>query len=164
MVGLNLCPFALPVLREDGLRVEVSRARELETITRVLWDALSAFPGGDAHTVLVVFPDAFPDFLDFNDYQNVVEGLLAELGLEGVVQVPTFHPHYRFAGESDEDASHYTNRAPYPMFHLLRESDVDRARQEHPDTLQIPERNVARLRSLGVERVRGILQKCLAVD
>lgn len=39
-------------------------------------------------------------------------------------QLATFHPRYRFEGSEEDDASNYTNRSPFPVLHLLLESQV----------------------------------------
>ena len=44
----------------------------------------------------------FTDFEDFNDFLGVVEDTEADIGLEGVIQVASFHPEYRFEGTQAE--------------------------------------------------------------
>jgi hypothetical protein len=46
---------------------------------------------------------------------------------------------------------HFTNRAPYPTLHLLRESSLDEAVAVYPDAALIFERNIASLEALGVQ-------------
>jgi hypothetical protein len=50
-----------------------------------------------------------------------------------------------------DDVSNYTNRAPYPILHLLREDSVERAVAAFPDPDVIVERNIATLDKLGVD-------------
>jgi uncharacterized protein len=97
-----------------------------------------------------VHPGLFDDFLVFNDFLNVVDGVLEEHELEGEIQVVPFHPGFLFGGEAPGDMSHYTNRAPYPMLHLLREDSLTQAIDSFGDTAEIPERNKAVLRELGL--------------
>ena len=89
-------------------------------------------------TTLVVCPDCYPeDFESYLDLVNMIEnGLFVDHPeLQGVVQVAPFHPQFVFEGgrssEDDDDATvspdNWTNRSPYPIFHLLKESDVSRA-------------------------------------
>ena len=47
--------------------------------------------------------------------------------------------------------SNYTNRAPWPTLHLLREDSVERAVAAFPDPGVIVERNIATLDELGVD-------------
>ena len=65
------------------------------------------------------------------------------------MQLAHFHPHYRFAGEPEDAASHFSNRAPYPMLHLLRENMVGRVLEGFPEPEQIPARNIDRLNLIG---------------
>src|SRR3546814_8904253 len=71
------------------------------------------------------------------------------LGLDGELQVASFHPQYRFAGSSEDDIANFTNRSPWPTLHLLREDSVTRAVEAFPDPDAIVERNVATLEKLG---------------
>ncbi len=79
------------------------------------------------------------------------------MGYEGVLQLATFHPHYIFAGEDDDDMSHYSNRSPYPMLHIIREADIEQALAtiEYPE--RIPERNQRHLRRLGREGLLNVM-------
>ena len=72
-------------------------------------------------------------------------------GLEGVVQVASFHPRFVFAGTQEDDITNHTNRAPYPTLHLLREASIDRAVAAFPDPAAIYEANMEKLRELGPE-------------
>jgi len=83
----------------------------------------------------------------------VVDSIIDELKLEGVIQVASFHPDYQFADLDKDDVRNYTNRSPYPMFHLIRESSIERAR-EQMDTESIPDRNMDLLLDLGIEKVK----------
>ncbi len=71
------------------------------------------------------------------------------MGLEGELQIASFHPQYQFEGTEPDDIENYTNRAPYPIFHLLREASIERAVDAFPDAAEIYERNMETLRRLG---------------
>ena len=62
--------------------------------------------------------------------------------------------------ETPRDAENYTNRAPYPLLHLLREASLERAIESHPDVAAIPERNIALMNSMGTEKLQALLQAC----
>ena len=86
-------------------------------------------------------------------------GQMAEHELEGVIQVANFHPAFLFEGEAQDDPSHFTNRAPYPTLHLLREDSVERAvASDAGDAEKIVERNIATLRELGAEGWKALLK------
>ena len=64
-------------------------------------------------------------------------------------QIASFHPDYQFAGTEADDAENYTNRSPYPLLHILRESSLEKAIAAHGDTEQIPEDNIQLMNKLG---------------
>ena len=152
VIGLNLCPFAKSVYVKNQVRVVVSRARHidgfLDDLDREL-ELLKNTPAEEVDTTLLVHPTLFPDFLVFNDFLNVAEEVLDEHELEGVVQIAPFHPEFVFDGEPDGDMSHYTNRSPYPMLHLIREDSLGKAVDSYGNTDDIYERNIQVLRTLG---------------
>lgn len=152
VIGLNLCPFAKGVHTKQQIRYCVSDAHELEGMLTVLEAELRELVEADPEridTTLLIFPHAFADFLEFNDAVFFAERLLGQLRLDGELQIASFHPHYRFEGTEAEDIENYTNRAPYPTLHLLRESSVERAVQAFPDAADIYERNQETMRRLG---------------
>jgi hypothetical protein len=101
------------------------------------------------------------DFLDYNDFLGVVDQLLEELCLCGTIQVASFHPQYRFSGTEPDALENYTNRSPYPMLHLLRETSVSQATDTSDEALEIPRRNIETMRNLGREH---ILKRLEALD
>ena len=81
---------------------------------------------------------------------DLLEQAVIEVGLDGVIQVASFHPAYRFDDAPMDDPANFTNRSPFPMFHLIREEGLAAALESHPSPESIPQRNVARLRELGI--------------
>ncbi|TVP57776.1 MAG: DUF1415 domain-containing protein [Halomonadaceae bacterium] len=166
VVGLNLCPFARKPLAAGQVRIAVSDARTeealLETLNEeLLW--LEAQPVSEAETTLLVVPHILADFLDYNDFLHLANGLLQRFGWEGEFQIASFHPQYQFAGTEPEDAENYSNRSPMPMLHLLREASLDQAVASHPAPEQIPERNIAALNQLGQPALAALLEACRQV-
>ena len=153
VIGLNLCPFAKAVYAKNQVRLVVSHARHaddlLEDLDREL-DLLVATPAEQIDTTLLIHPTLFDDFLDFNDFLEIAEGVVDEHGLEGVVQLASFHPQFQFEGTEVGDISNYTNRAPFAILHLLREASVEKAVDAFPDAEIIFEQNIATLEKLGV--------------
>ncbi len=154
VIGLNLCPFAKAVYVKNQVRLVVSKARHaddlLEELDREL-DLLVATPATEIDTTLLIHPTLFEDFLDFNDFLEVAEGVVDEHELEGVVQLASFHPQFQFDGTEPDDIGNYTNRAPFAMLHLLREESVERAVAAFPEAESIFEQNIAMLEKLGPE-------------
>ena len=160
VVGLNLCPFARPLLASDALRVTVCEATEDEGIAGALLDEIELIQTAseaEIATTLVVFPNALRGFDTYLSFLDGAQQLIEEMDLLGVLQLASFHPDYQFAGEPIGAASHFTNRAPFPMIHLLREDMVTRALETYPNPEQIPERNIQKLDDLGRERLQQML-------
>lgn len=100
-------------------------------------------------TTLLIHPNVLGDFRDYNDFLDVADAALTELGLDGTLQIASFHPRYQFAGTEVDDIGNFTNRSPYPMLHLLREASVARAVAAFPDAGEIFEKNIETMTRLG---------------
>lgn len=160
VIGLNLCPFAKAVHVKRQVRFVLSEARDTDGLRDDLERELRLMESTDAgelDTTLIVHPHVLQDFLDYNQFLEVADRTVRRLGLEGEIQVASFHPDYVFAGEAHDDPSNCTNRAPYPTLHLLREASIDRAVAAYPDPDVIVERNIATMRRLGTEGFRRLL-------
>ena len=130
VIGLNLCPFAKAVHARGQVRYVLSDTDDPRDLLEQLGEELLFLrdaPAAEVDTTLLVHPHALQDFLDYNDFLDEADALVAQLGLEGTLQVASFHPDYQFAGTVPEDVTNFTNRAPYPTLHLLREDSVARA-------------------------------------
>jgi hypothetical protein len=156
VVGLNLCPFARPLLGASSLRIAVCASSDKAELRRAFLQELDLLQGSseqDIATTLLAFPHALHDFADYLWFLEEAQELLREAGLEGVVQLASFHPQYRFAGEAPDAASQYSNRAPYPLIHLLREDMLSRALEEFANPERIPDRNIAMLNAIESEEL-----------
>lgn len=156
VVGLNLCPFARPLLGAPNLRIAVCEETGIAAMRQAFLrelDLLQRSAEQDVATTLLAYPRALQDFDDYLDFLEDAQALLHDVGLEGLVQLASFHPDYRFAGEAPDAASHYSNRAPYPVIHLLREAMLTRALEDFPDPEGIPGRNIETLTGIGVDEL-----------
>ncbi len=154
VIGLNLCPFAKAVYVKDQVRLVFSDATTPEQLVEQLGEELLRLrdtPAEQTDTTLLVHPYVLGDFLDYNDFLDQADALVEALELDGVLQVASFHPDYQFADSRPDDIENYSNRAPYPTLHLLREDSVSRAVEVYPEADIIVERNYATLRELGHE-------------
>lgn len=153
VIGLNLCPFAKAVYVKNQVRLVVSDAPHidgfLEQLDREL-DLLAASDPQEIDTTLLIHPTLFTDFLEFNDLAAIAEHAIAEHGLEGILQIASFHPEFQFDGTEPDDIGNYTNRAPYPTLHLLREASIERAVNAFPEPETIYRRNIETLQALGL--------------
>jgi uncharacterized protein len=153
VIGLNLCPFAKAVHVKGQIRYAISEAKDLEGVLTDLEAELKTLDQADPaeiDTTLLILPHALADFLEYNDCLFFADRLLAQLRLEGELQIASFHPQYQFEGSETDDIENYTNRAPYPILHLLREASIERAVEAFPDAADIYERNQEMLRRLGL--------------
>ena len=163
VVGLNLCPFAAAPLKADRIRYVLTREETVEGIYRALlseMETLIGLPLREVETSIFVVPKGLERFEEYLDLLDIAEGVIPEAGLDGVLQLASFHPDYCFGGNDEDDPANYTNRSPYPMFHLIREVPLAKALETYPDPEAIPERNIALLRSMGLEAMRARLQAC----
>jgi hypothetical protein len=152
VIGLNLCPFAKAVHVRNQIRYAVSDAQTPEALLADLareLQTLAAADPAEVETTLLIHPRALVEFLDYNDFLDIADAAVEELGLTGTIQVASFHPHYRFADTEPDAIENYSNRSPYPTLHLLREESVERALAAFPDTGRIPDRNIETLRRIG---------------
>ena len=160
VIGLNLCPFAKAVHVKGQIHYAVSPAQApaelLDDLRRELLELVALDPQA-RDTTLLMAPGCLPDFLGFNDFLGQADRLLVELALEGVVQIASFHPNYQFVDAPGDDISNFTNRAPWPTLHLLREASIERAVEAFPDAADIYERNMETLKRLGLKGWQALL-------
>ncbi len=154
VIGLNLCPFAKAVHVKGEIGYCVSMAEDSTEIMLLLKEQLIALVEGENQkydTALIILPMAFADFYAFNDFLYKTDKLLRRSQLDGVIQVASFHPKFQFEGTEEDEISNYTNRAPYPTLHLIREESMDKAVDAFPDAELIYEANIETLEKMGHE-------------
>lgn len=152
VIGLNLCPFAKSVHVKGQIHYRLSHSTQKQELLQVLQEELQALQATDPavrDTTLLILPDCFPDFLDFNDFLQDADDVLYTLGLDGTLQIASFHPRFQFAGTTEDDITNFTNRAPFPVLHLIREASIARAVEAFPDAEMIYEKNMRTLEDLG---------------
>ena len=132
VIGLNLCPFAKSVFVKKQVRYALTAAATADELLAELEQELALLAATEA------------------------EALIRNNGYDGIFQIAGLHPQYEFAGSDPDDVANYTNRAPYPMLHLLRESSIDRAVAAFPDAADIFERNIETMERLGHEGWRKL--------
>jgi uncharacterized protein len=163
VIGLNLCPFAKAPWAKGQVRIVVCESDDPRAVLDALvaeMRLLAATPDAEVETTLLVHPHALCDFHDFNDFLDAAEAALGELQLDGVLQLASFHPDYRFAGTEPDDLGNATNRSPHPTLHLLREAGVARAVEAFPEAEAIFEANIARLEVLGADGWAALQAQC----
>jgi hypothetical protein len=154
VIGLNLCPFSGKPTLENRVRFFVSAATDDEKLLQDLqqeMELLDQKPASEIETTLVIVPHHLQDFFDYNQFLNWTNQLLKRNRWVGVYQLATFHPQYCFAHVEPDDAENLTNRAPYPILHIIREASLEKALEYFADVEEIPEVNKARVESLSSE-------------
>ena len=165
VIGLNLCPFAKAVHARNQVRYVVSSATNSDTLRAELCAEMHLLVAADpalVDTTMLIHPEVLQGFLDFNDFLDVADDALKTEGLEGVLQVASFHPLFQFAGTRPDEVANATNRSPYPTLHLLREQSVDRAVAAGPTAEAICEANQCTLHALGAEGWAALQAQCKA--
>lgn len=161
VVGLNLCPFAKRELVKNRVRFIVTEAATEESLLLALEAELKQLnDNASIETTLLIHPDVLQDFDAYNQFLDYADGLLQQMGLQGTYQIASFHPDYQFGGTEPEDAENYTNRAPYPLLHLLREKSLEKVIDEYPDVEKIPTQNIALMNQLGDKQLQALLAVC----
>ncbi|MFT5597463.1 MAG: hypothetical protein ACI9V8_001906 [Urechidicola sp.] len=149
VIGLQLCPFAKSVFDADKIRYTVSDTEDTEALMLKLHEEfkwLDETP--EIETTLVIVHQQLSDFELFNQTLDIIDDMLEQYGWSGVFQVASFHPQYQFADTQIDDRENWTNRSPYPIFHILRESSLELAIENFPTIDDLPQENIKRMNAL----------------
>jgi uncharacterized protein len=152
VIGLNLCPFAKSVVVKNQVHFVVYPGDDPQTLLDLLRTEMEALAAADPEqrdTTLLIATGCLADFWEFNGFLPRADRVLRRAGLEGTLQIASFHPQYQFMDAEADALSNYTNRAPFPTLHLLREASIDRAVQAFPQAEFIFEKNMQTLEQLG---------------
>jgi hypothetical protein len=166
VIGLNLCPFAGKPTRENRVRFQVSSARSEEAVLADLiaeMELLDQAPTSNIETTLVIIPHALQDFFDYTQCLIWAQSELKRQGWQGVYQLASFHPHYCFAGADPSDDENLTNRAPYPIIHIIREASLEKALGYFEGVEAIPELNKARVEALSEQEKKKLFPYLLGL-
>lgn len=159
VVGLNLCPFAAPEVKNKAIRYAVSHGGKAEAVVQDFLTELDKIQNAEEtelSTTLLCFTQVADEFEEFLDILDICQQNLENSGLDGVFQLASFHPEYCFSGVDKDDITNWTNRAPFPTIHLIREGQMSRVLTHYKNPDEIPERNMALMETLGKE---GLIQK-----
>ena len=161
VLGLQLCPFAEQVVKDESLRYHITQAATDTALLTALNDELNYLDQNPSvATTLLIHPYVLTDFYIYNQFLDLVDLLLEQLDKTGVYQVASFHPDYQYAGTQPADIENYRNKSPYPMLHILREAGLDQAINTFPDVEEIPPTNIKRLQALGLNKMQSLLKDC----
>jgi hypothetical protein len=163
VIGLNLCPFASLPFQNNSIEYAVNTGGSTEQHLHQLADCFTRLDASaDIETSLLIYPDAYQKFDDYLELLYLANHLLEDLNYAGTYQIASFHPDYLFEGSIEDDASNFSNRSPYPMLHLIRESGLEKAIANYPNIEQIPINNIKKLREIGHQEMQNKLKKLTA--
>lgn len=161
VIAHGLCPFAKQEFDNGRIHYAVIETESLEAQLEQLVLECQALDNDPAReTSLLIFPRALSDFQDYLDLLELATALLKAQDYEGIYQLASFHPNYRFEGAGPDDPANYTNRSPYPMLHILQEASVEQALRGYPNPEKIPQRNIERMQALGLNFMHKLLDDC----
>jgi len=162
VVGCNFCPFAGRELKLDTIRYVVEDALKPAPILQTFLDACKQMDEDrKIETTLIILTEAYKDFDKYLDLVDLSERLLEEEDYEGVYQVASFHPDYRFADAAPDDPANFTNRSIYPMLHLLREESIEFVLKTYKNPDDIPSNNIAFARQKGFAAMEALRNSCI---
>ncbi len=165
IIGYGICPFAKRELDRGSIHFSIDHDTEIEScLLNLMLECDRLNIDSSIETTLLIYSNAFTAFDDYLDFLELAERLLIEQDYEGVYQLASFHPDYRFEGAEQDDPANYTNRSPYPMLHLLRETSIERAVAGYPHIENIPQRNIDLTRELGLAKMQALLAACYTLN
>ncbi len=151
VIGLNLCPFAAKPYQAQQIRFVTTPCQEASCLLTELAAELILLEQkepSEIETTLLIIPNMLDSFDDYNQFLNLVDALIEQLNFQGTFQIASFHPNYQFGGTQPCDTENLTNRAPYPILHLIREASLERVLKHYPSPESIPENNIQRVANL----------------
>lgn len=161
IIQYSICPFAKREYDLGSIHYSVIESTAIEPCLQAVFSECQRLDTEtEIETTLLIYPNYLTQFDDYLDFLALAESLLVDLNYEGVYQLASFHPQYCFEDENTHDPANYTNRSPYPMLHLIRESSLEQAIASFPNPELIPERNVKLTREMGLKKVQNILSSC----
>lgn len=161
IINHKFCPFAKREFDKGSIHYAVSDSMDLEAqLETVITHCTALDRDRERETSLLIFPNGLSEFEAYLDLLELATALLRDQGYEGIYQLASFHPQYKFDGAAEDDPSNYTNRSPYPMLHILREASVERALESFPNPENIPTRNIQVTQDLGLLMMKTLLKAC----
>lgn len=161
IVKYNFCPFARKEVENNCIHYIVSNAKTIDdAVMDMLEQCIELDRESERETTLIMFDNGFSDFEDFLDLVDLANALLVAQGFEGKYQIANFHPDYVFADSDETDPANYTNRAPFPTLHLIREASMSEALENYDEPESIPEHNINLARRKGIDFWQQLLESC----
>jgi len=165
IIAHNICPFAEQVVTNQSIDLDVINDSDYEEcLVQLIQKLIVLDENKKIETALMIFPEAVKDFDDYLEFLAIANQLIEDQGFDDDYQLASFHPDYCFEGEATDDAANFTNRAPWPMLHLIRQSSIDKGLEFYKHPEQIPENNIKLTRELGYDFLNDLRQRCMRID
>ena len=162
VIANNFCPFASRPYMENKIAYWVADSPNKHAVLRQFQSYCEVLnTDNDIETAIIIIPNGFNNFKDYLTLLQMANYQLKANNLEGVFQLASFHPHYKFAGKSPKDVTNYTNRSPYPVLHLIREKSIESVRRFFKNIEAIPAKNITAIRQIGLDKMQATLQQIL---
>ena len=161
IVRFNICPFAKAELEQQTIDYHVVEQGDFEYYVKATLTQCQYLDNNvDISTSLVIYPDPELDFDTYLDLLVITEQIMSDAGYDGIYQLANFHPDYCFEDSDADDAANFTNRAPYPVLHLIREDHITKVLSDFVKPEQIPARNIEFTRRKGYQKMADALAQC----
>ncbi len=164
VIGCNFCPFAAKVIKQQHVHYQVEENSSIATCLIGFLNELTRLDEDKSiETSFIIYPNYFQLFPDYLHFVSIAEKVLKQEVYKGIYQVASFHPLYQFEDSDINDAANFTNRSIYPMLHLLREENIEKALQHYKNPEEIPERNIEFAREKGVAYMQMLRHACFGI-
>lgn len=162
VIGCHFCPFAAREVERNSIYYQVVESNNKATcVATLLTECRRLDNDNNIETTILILPNAVPAFQSFLKLVSLSNKRLHQHNYEGIYQVASFHPAYRFSSAAANDAANYTNRSPYPMLQLLREESVTKALAHYAGSAaSIFQHNIAFARMKGLAYMKALLELC----
>ncbi len=165
IIKYNICPFAEHVVVANLIAYHVIYEEDIEDCLMLLIQHLSDLRKNDKiETALLIFPASVEDFDHYLEFLAIANQLIEDQDYSDDFQLASFHPDYCFEGEDMEDPANFTNRAPWPMLHLIRQSSIEHGLKYYKNPEQIPINNIKLTRELGADFLTKLRNRCLSLN
>lgn len=161
VIAEQFCPFAKAPRKQNGIELVEYTDKQIDGLIQIFVDKCHELEKNHTiETSLIICSNSLEDFYDYLDVLAIIQEQAH--AFDGQFQLASFHPNYRFEGEAPASLSHYTNRAPYPIFHILREASISQVLQtfSEPDVISdaIVARNIEHAHTLGANFFKKFLK------
>lgn len=165
IIHYDICPFAENVVSNNSIDYQVIAETEMEDCLLAMMEHLIQLDqSNEIETALLIFPKAVKDFDDYLEFLAIANQLIEDQGFDVDFQLASFHPDYCFEGDDPTDAANFTNRSPWPMLHLIRQSSIEKGLKFYKNPELIPEQNIKLTRELGADFLAKLREQCLNRD